>query len=180
MTTPLAIPHTRRHHDGSFRMRFKPLAALVCSLMAVSTNPAIGAAAGSTTSPDDACAHFAPQNLPHGATVTKTEARAAQGVCPQACIDRGTIVPAPTSTLTWAGELPARDLWNGKTLTFGGSGFDGFTPTDADYYHIMAGPLHAPYARMGSDSGHQVRSFYPWALDDAALKNHAFEANHLT
>ena len=44
----------------------------------------------------------------------------------------------------------------------------------------MATPASAAYARMGSDSGHQVRSFYPWALDDVALKNHAFEANHLT
>ena len=134
----------------------------------------------STASLDDACAHFAPKNLPHGAVATKSEVRAANGVFPEACIVRGNIVTAPTSTITWAVELPGRALWNGKTLTFGGSGFDGFTPTDVDYYHIMAAPASAAYARMGSDSGHQVRSFYPWALDDVALKNHAFEANHLT
>ena len=74
---------------------------------------------------------------------TKNEVRAAGGVFPEACIVRGTIVTAPTSTITWAVELPARDLWNGKTLTFGGGGFDGFTPTDADYYHIMATPASA-------------------------------------
>src|SRR5262249_44029609 len=104
----------------------------------------------------------------------------AHDMFPEACIVRGTIVTSPTSTITWAVELPAKAIWNGKTLMFGGGGFDGFTPTDADYYHLMAGPKAAPYARMGSDSGHQVRTFYPWALDDDALENHAFEANHLT
>ena len=123
---------------------------------------------------------FAPKDLPHGAIATKNEVRAAGGVFPEACIVRGTIVTAPTSTVTWAVELPARALWNGKTLTFGGGGFDGFTPTDADYYHIMATPASAAFVRMGSDSGHQVTSFYPWALDDVALRNHAYEANHLT
>ncbi len=161
-------------------MRSSPLAAVVCLTMAVSASAAIGADASSTGRLEETCAAFAPKDLPHGAVTTKNEVRAASGVFPEACIVRGKIVTGPTSTITWAVELPARDLWNGKTLTFGGSGFDGFTPTDVDYYHIMAGPLHAPYARMGSDSGHQVRSFYPWALDDVALKNHAFEANHLT
>ena len=126
------------------------------------------------------CASFAPTDLPHGATITKAEARTADGVFPDACIVRGTIPTSPTSTITWAVELPAHDVWNGKTLTFGGSGFDGFTPTDADYYHVMAGPASVGYARMGSDSGHQVRSFFPWAVDEVALRNHAFEANHLT
>src|SRR5262245_32423486 len=106
----------------------------------------------------DECAAFVPKDLPHGAQVTKNEMRTAHGVFPEACIVRGTMVTAPTSTITWAVELPARELWNGKTLTFGGGGFDGFTPTDAEYYHIMATPASAAYARMGSDSGHQVRT----------------------
>ena len=161
-------------------MRSKPLAGLVCLTLALWTNTPLGVAATPSASNEDVCAAFAPKNLPHGAAATKNEFRAAHGVFPEACIVRGTIVTAPTSTIIWAVELPAREFWNGKTLTFGGSGFDGFTPTDVDYYHIMAAPASAAYVRMGSDSGHQVLSFYPWALDDVALKNHAFEANHLT
>ncbi len=160
-------------------MRSYSLAA-VAWLTAVVSAPTNANEASATPSRAEACAKFAPQDLPHGAVVTKHEMRTAHGVFPEACIVRGTIVTAPTSTINWAVELPARDLWNGKTLTFGGGGFDGFTPTDADYYHIMAAAASAAYVRMSSDSGHQVQSFYPWALDDVALKNHAFEANHLT
>ena len=161
-------------------MRYVMSAALACSMLVAHADAATPVDAAATPTLSGACARFAPVDLPHGATVTKIEVRTAHGVFPEACIVRGTIVTAPTSTITWAVELPHAATWNGKTLTFGGGGFDGFTPTDADYYHLMAGPLSAHYARMGSDSGHQVRTFYPWALDDAALKNHAFLANHLT
>lgn len=133
-----------------------------------------------TANLNDACAAFAPTRLPHGARMTKTEFRRAHSVFPESCIVRGTIVSSATSTINWAVELPAREHWNGKTLTFGGSGFDGFIPTDTDYYHVMAGPSSQAFARMSSDSGHQVRAFYPWGMDDVALKNHAFEANHFT
>lgn len=126
------------------------------------------------------CKQFSPKQLPYGAEVTKTEIRASGEMGPEVCIVRGKIVSSPESTINWAVELPAPTVWNGKTLTFGGGGFDGFIPTDKAEYHLMAGPSAFPYVKMSSDSGHQIRGFYPWALSDVALRNHAYEANHET
>jgi feruloyl esterase len=154
------------------------IAALATTLL--STQPALSDDSTTTTKSDEACAAFTPTQLPHGAKVAKTEYRQAHAVFPEACIVRGTIVSSAASTINWAVELPPRDRWNGKSLTYGGSGFDGFIPTDTDYYHGMAGPSSRAFVRMSSDAGHQIRGFFPWGLDDTALKNHGFEANHLT
>jgi feruloyl esterase len=137
--------------------------------------------ASKTQSLADACSAFKASELPHGATVTKTEVRAASPeMGTEACIVRGQIVSSPESTITWAVELPAKAAWNGKTLTIGGGGFDGFIPTDSEEYHQMAGPSAAPYVRMSSNSGHEIQGFYPWGTSDVALRNHAFDANHFT
>jgi feruloyl esterase len=40
------------------------------------------------------------------------------------------------------------------------------------------GPSANPYVKISSDSGHQVQSF-AWGNSDVALRNHAFDANHL-
>lgn len=126
-----------------------------------------------------ACSRFAPSSLPHGATLTKTEIRpASREFGPGACIVRGTIVSSADSTITWMVELPSQAVWNGKTLTIGGGGFDGFIPTDSVEYHQMIGRSADPFVKMSSNSGHSVQGFYPWALSDVALRNHAFDANH--
>jgi len=81
------------------------------------------------------------------------------------------------STITWAVELPDTATWNGKTLTIGGGGFDGFIPTDDAFYQTLAGPSSVPYVRISSNSGHTAQDL-GWAHDDTALTNHAFDANH--
>ena len=126
----------------------------------------------------EACPAYAPTALPHGAKVTRTEIRRAQGTLPEVCIVRGQIVSSAESTINWAVELPSQSLWNGKTLTIGGGGLDGFIPTDDPWYQQLVGPSANPFVKISSDSGHQSRGF-EWAKSDVALRNHAFEANHL-
>lgn len=124
-----------------------------------------------------ACPSYTPANLPHGARVTRTEIRAAEGLLPEVCIVRGQIVSSPDSTIQWAVELPARTVWNGKTLTVGGGGFDGFIPTDDPWYQNLVGPSAHAFVKISSDSGHQSPGFV-WGQSDVALRNHAFDANH--
>ena len=125
------------------------------------------------------CAAYASNTLPHNAKITKTEMRAHSESLPEVCIVRGAIVSSPNSTINWAVELPAAASWNGKTLTVGGGAFDGFIPTDSAWYQAMIGKSANPFVKMSSDSGHQSRGF-EWAIDDVALRNHAFDANHFT
>ena len=138
-----------------------------------------------------ACATYVPSKLPVNARFERTELRKAQTVneshygtgesitLPRACIVRGTIVSGPGSTIHWAVELPEGKDWNGKTMTLGGGGFDGFIPTD-DPWHVKYVQTDAalPFVRISSDSGHQTEDF-SWGTDPVALQNHAQEANHL-
>ncbi|WP_311221898.1 MULTISPECIES: tannase/feruloyl esterase family alpha/beta hydrolase [unclassified Acidovorax] len=123
------------------------------------------------------CADFKATALPHGAVMASTEMRSAQGALPDVCIVRGSIVSSPGSTIHWAVELPARSVWNDKTLTVGGGALDGFIPTDDPFYQNLVGPSAGPYVRISSDSGHQSRGF-EWTRDDVTLRDHAFDANH--
>ena len=137
------------------------------------------------------CAAYVPSQLPVNATFERTELRNRQTVTethygtgeaitlPRACIVRGTIVSGPGSTIHWAVELPEGTDWNGKTMTLGGGGFDGFMPTD-DPWHVkyVQSDAALPFVRISSDSGHQTEDF-SWGTDPAALLNHAQEANHL-
>lgn len=122
------------------------------------------------------CEGYASENLPHGAKVTETSIRAASGNREASCVVKGEITEDPTSIIKWAVELPEPSLWNGKSVTQGGGAFDGFIPTDGSSSYMF--PAANRYVRISSDSGHQTRNYYPWAIDDVALKNHASEANH--
>jgi pimeloyl-ACP methyl ester carboxylesterase len=123
------------------------------------------------------CLSYSATSLPHGATISSAGVRAATSSLPEVCVIHGQIVSAPTSTIKWAVELPATAAWNGKTVTVGGGGFDGFIPTDTERYQNMFGRSIDPYVKISSDSGHQTPDF-SWAIDDVALVNHAYEANH--
>ena len=108
--------------------------------------------------------------------------------CVRACAERGVGVLTvfafssenwnrPADEVSGLMELLALAQWNGKTLTIGGGGLDGFIPTDDPWYQQLVGPSANPYVKISSDSGHQSRGF-EWAKDDVALRNHAFDANH--
>lgn len=158
----------------------------------------LAACGGSDTPPQpssrplaQSCAAYVPSNLPVNATFLRTELRESHTVTethyatgeaitmPRACIVRGSIASGPGSTIQWAVELPEGADWNGKTMTLGGGGFDGFMPTD-DPWHVkyVQGDSALPFVRISSDSGHQTEDF-AWGVDPVALQNHAYEANHL-
>ncbi len=124
------------------------------------------------------CSDFEPTDLPHDARVTAREMKTGRDFDLDVCVIRGEIVSSPASTIQWAVELPAPSAWNEKSLTVGGGGFDGFIPTDADW--TGAWYQGKPYARFSSDAGHQVEQFMPWGMDDVAIENHGYLANHKT
>jgi len=156
------------------------LAGLALALMLGACGGDDDAAAPPASKPlAEACPGFAPTSLPHGAKFTEAKLREEGGGLPRACVVRGEIVSSDVSTITWAVELPEGTLWNGKTLTVGGGGMDGFIPTDDPWYHLaVMGPSSAPFVRISSNSGHWLTEDVDWVLDAAALKNHAYEANH--
>lgn len=94
------------------------------------------------------------------------------------CRIRGVIKPvnAGSPDINFALNLPLR--WNGKTIHFGGGGFNGrlidgtetirFGPAD------KPAPLALGYATYGDDSGHQSGSITDgkFAADDEALSNY--------
>lgn len=179
---PRAFPSTMADRVARALATLVPAAVLAaCGGSGGGADPS-PAAAGTpppVVSLEKACASFASTRLPHGATITQTALRKAEGTLPEACVVHGRIVSSPASTIQWAVELPAPEAWNGKTLTIGGGGFDGFIPTDDPFYQQMVGVSANPYVKISSDSGHQTRGF-EWAIDDVALRNHAFDANHFS
>lgn len=174
-------PHGGTHdklgnaHGRRFGREFAALMAAV--VFAVLTGCGSGGDVPRTLA--ESCATFTPGTLPNGATVARTEIKAAAEGRSEVCVVRGTIVSSPASTINWAVELPVASSWNGKTLTIGGGAFDGFIPTDTPRIVGMIPASGNPFVKISSDSGHQVPSFFPWGTDDVALRNHAFEANHL-
>lgn len=154
------------------------MAALLAGCGSGGGDPIGQAAPAAAQSLAQACAAFKPSSLPHGAAVGRTEIKPAAEGRPELCVVRGTIVSSPASTINWAVEMPVASSWNGKTLTIGGGGFDGFIPTDNPRVLSMIPASGNPFVKISTDSGHQIQGFYPWGTDDVALRNHAFEANH--
>jgi len=116
-----------------------------------------------------------------GATVISAEAVAADDPANPLgayCRVRGTIqsVDPAAQSIQFALNLPAQ--WNGKTIHFGGGGFDGrlidgtetvrFGPPD------KPAPLALGYATYGDDSGHQSSSITDgrFAANDEQLANY--------
>ena len=135
------------------------------------------------------CASLAGRTLPpsaiglptQGATVTSAEPVAADdpaNLLGAYCRVRGTIqsVDPAAQSIQFALNLPAQ--WNGKTIHFGGGGFNGrlidgteplrFGPPD------KPAPLALGYATYGDDSGHQSGSITDgrFAANDEQLANY--------
>lgn len=179
MTVSIRQPATGRPERAARRARRIPpvLGLAAAALLGACSDDELDPPASKPLA--EACPAFAPAGLPHDAKLLKTELREAADGKPRACIVRGEIKSSEVSTITWAVELPEGADWNGKTLTVGGGGMDGFIPTDDPWYHMaVMGPSSAPFVRISSNSGHWFSPDVNWILDDAALKNHAYEANH--
>jgi pimeloyl-ACP methyl ester carboxylesterase len=194
---PTTVAHPRSRPATALACHSLPRWMQAARVAACAALTLLAACGGSDDPPPGAaplaesCARFVPTSLPHGASFVRTELREARDevethymtgeviAMPRACIVRGTIVSSPASTIQWAVELPEGSDWNGKTLTVGGGGFDGYIPTD-DPWHVKyaAGPSSLPFVRISSDSGHATED-WAWGGDDTALRNHAYAANHL-
>jgi len=109
-----------------------------------------------------------------------TPAAAITPAAPQHCQVLGRIAPLdPTAPpITFQVNLPTR--WNGRSVQYGGGGFNGVLITGlglvpAAPYHLPS-PLAQGYATVGTDSGHRSVPGQPpqaFALNDEALVNFA-------
>lgn len=99
---------------------------------------------------------------------------------PDHCRVLGSIAPldAKSPPIQFQVNLPAR--WNGRSLQYGGGGFNGTLITGLALLpaapYDQPAPLALGYATVGTDSGHQTAPGQPpqaFALDDEALVNFA-------
>jgi feruloyl esterase len=136
------------------------------------------------------CQSFTPARIAGDATLTAKRFEPDSAGRPARCVLHGRIVSSPTSTINFRVDLPAPGAWNTKVLMIGGGGFDGVIPTDDfDFRRTIQMGLSPEKGNafvVGStDSGHQGRGEIPeidysWAArNPSALRNHAYEANHL-
>ncbi len=151
--------------------------------------PAAGASAAPVLSAADACAQLAGLRIPataiglptSGASITSAEllaAGAADNENGEFCKVLGAIHPATYTAPDINFEVNLPSNWNGKTLQFGGGGFNGnlvtglgrppLHPADAPT------PLSTGYVTLGSDSGHQSNIPFDgtFLLNDEAMDNY--------
>lgn len=165
------------------------LAALVPALSGAQDRHALPALA--SLSAQEACARLQGLTIhpdaiglaTKGATVVSTEfvranARDANG---EYCKVLGAIhsVTYNAPEINFEVNLPSD--WNGKSLQFGGGGFDGTLVTGLDHYakqpESEATPLARGYVTLGSDSGHQSSGGFDGSffLFEEALRNWGHE-----
>ncbi len=107
----------------------------------------------------------------------------AQPAMPTYCRLLGAIAPLDqrAPAINFQANFPLN--WNGKTLQYGGGGFNGVLITGLaplrDAPHTMSTPLAQGYVTFGTDSGHQASQYPPtevaaWALNDEARVNFAY------
>lgn len=116
-----------------------------------------------------------------GATVasaTLVAANAPGNLLGAYCKVRGTIAPVNTASpvIHFAVNLP--ESWNGRSIQFGGGGFDGILIDGTEQVRFgppdKPAPLALGYATYGDDAGHQSSSITDgsFAADDEALANY--------
>jgi hypothetical protein len=102
---------------------------------------------------------------------------------PEHCRLLGEIAPVDPKAPAIRFQLNLPATWNGKTLQYGGGGFNGVLITGLaplrDAPHGMPAPLEQGYATFGTDSGHQSGAYPPlevaaWALNDEARTNFGY------
>jgi len=109
--------------------------------------------------------------------------RDTRSAMPTYCRLLGGIAPldARAPVIKFQVNLPLN--WNGKTLQYGGGGFNGVLITGLaplrDAPNAAPTPLLQGYVTFGTDSGHQASAYPPtevaaWALNEEALINFAY------
>jgi feruloyl esterase len=108
---------------------------------------------------------------------------ATQPATPDYCKLLGSIAPLNPNAPPINFQLNLPLHWNGKTLQYGGGGFNGVLITGLaplrDATNGAPLPISQGYATFGTDSGHQSSAYPPtevaaWALNEEALTNFAY------
>ena len=119
-----------------------------------------------------------------GATITSTEfvdSRARDNANGEFCKVLGAIHPDSYNAPNINFEVNLPSDWNGKSLQFGGGGFNGSVVTGLGHYAKQPAteetPLARGYVTLGSDSGHQSSGGFDGSffLFDEALRNYGHE-----
>lgn len=120
-----------------------------------------------------------------GATVHSAElvsANADKNPNGEYCKVLGAIHPLDYSAPDIRFQVNLPTAWNGKTLQFGGGGFNGSLVSGLDHYAKQpaneARPLARGYVTLGSDSGHVARTGGfdgRFLLNDEALRNYGHQ-----
>jgi feruloyl esterase len=166
------------------------LALALALALALLPGPLRAMPVSSTMSPGDACAALAKSA---SIVISGKLEPARGGASGEVCVVRGQIISSPTSTINFRLDMPEPSNWNIKLLMVGGGGFDGFVPTELPWEQGLwfakvlgaDGSNIGRYAAVSSDSGHQGHSKAPGtdlsgvAGNPTALRNHAYEANHV-
>ena len=144
-------------------------------------------------SPTDACAAMSGLQVPAsaiglgttGATISSAEfvrANARDNANGEFCKVIGNIHPVTYSAPDIEFEVNLPSNWNGKSLQFGGGGFNGRLITGLGQYAKQPSsedtPLARGYVTLGSDSGHKARNpgfDGTFLLYEEALRNYGHE-----
>ena len=118
-----------------------------------------------------------------GARIDSATLVSTTGTIPDACRLLGEIAPVDPKAPAIRFQLNLPPNWNGKTLQYGGGGFNGVLITGLaplrDAPRGMPVPLAQGYATFGTDSGHQSSAYPPlevaaWALNEEARTNFGY------
>ncbi len=140
----------------------------------------------------EACARLRGATIPSasiglptsGATIASAElvaAGAPDNTNGEYCKVQGAIHPVTYRAPDINFEVNLPNQWNGKSLQFGGGGFNGTVVTGLGHYakqpESEATPLARGYVTLGSDSGHRSRGAFDGSffLFDEALRNFGHE-----
>jgi len=117
-----------------------------------------------------------------GAKVDSAAWVPASGGLPDYCRLKGEISPVDPAAPPVLFEVNLPDVWNGKTVQYGGAGLNGALVTGLgrlpDQPPTVPVPLDRGYATLGTDAGHPNAKpdIQVFALNREALLNHAFGA----
>ena len=174
------------------RSRYSRLLLIASLFCAGNSTAQPGTTSVAELSPEDACRQIEGFSIPaglialptSGAVITATTmvGRTDEGnVNGEFCKVLGAIHPVTNNAPDINFEVNLPTTWNGKSLQFGGGGFNGSLITGLEHYRRQPSseetPLARGYVTYGSDSGHQSDIPFDgrFFLNDEALRNYGHE-----